>query len=64
MFSIRKFVGYSATSLGLGVVFTLALAPQVGVAAEPSSTVLRPHAGGLGRVAGPPFRLSRSTCPG
>ena len=33
MFSIRKFVGYGATVLGLGVIFALALAPHAGLAA-------------------------------
>jgi hypothetical protein len=33
MFSIRKFVGYGATVLGLGLIFALALAPHSGLAA-------------------------------
>ena len=40
MFSIRKFVGFSATALGLGVIFVIALAPQAGLAAVPSSDKL------------------------
>ena len=40
MFSIRKFVGYSATVIGLGAIFVLAFAPQPGLAAGSSS---KPH---------------------
>jgi len=40
MFSIRKLVGFSATALGLGVIFVIALAPQAGLAAVPSSNKL------------------------
>jgi hypothetical protein len=40
MFSIRKFVGYSATVIGQGAIFVLAFAPQPGLAAGSSS---KPH---------------------